>query len=181
MKNAVYALPNNAQIREDFEWLRAEVAALGGEATIFAASSIKGLSSKWDERRMKAAGQSRSHAPAEAVAPRPAALDPKDYRAASGSRGQARGRSLFLRLADSPLRGRGSALRIRIVAREGARARCRSTCTRRAASSTKASAARSKCCARGSHWRRGAGPDRRDRARHRSEGRPVQGSLTQLQ
>src|SRR5205814_7610839 len=29
LKNAVYVLPNNEQAREDFEWLRAEVIALG--------------------------------------------------------------------------------------------------------------------------------------------------------
>ena len=77
VKNAVYVLPNNAQSREDFEWLRTEVAALGGDATIFAASSIKGL----DERRMKEAGQPRKDTPApRKVASRPAALDPKDFR-----------------------------------------------------------------------------------------------------
>jgi hypothetical protein len=75
VKNAVYALPNNAQSREDFEWLRAEVVALGGEATIFAATSIKGF----DDRRMKDAGHSRSHAPRD-HAPRQAAFDPKDFR-----------------------------------------------------------------------------------------------------
>src|SRR6266487_3047978 len=59
VKNAVYVLPNSAQSREEFEWLRAEVVALGGEATIFAASSIKGL----DERRLKDAGRGDAHAP----------------------------------------------------------------------------------------------------------------------
>jgi hypothetical protein len=77
VKNAVYVLPNNAQSREDFEWLRTEVAALGGEATLFAASSIKGL----DERRMKLAGDARQTArPGGAKAlPRRAPLDPRDY------------------------------------------------------------------------------------------------------
>jgi hypothetical protein len=75
VKNAVYALPNNAQSREDFEWLRAEVVALGGEATIFAATSIKGL----DERRMKDAGDGESHAPTRQAGIRRAALDPKDF------------------------------------------------------------------------------------------------------
>jgi hypothetical protein len=82
VKNAVYVLPNNAQSREDFEWLRTEVAALGGEATIFAASSIKGL----DERRMKLAAASRKDARApqeneEKSVSRKPALDPKDFRA----------------------------------------------------------------------------------------------------
>src|SRR5204862_4805520 len=48
LKNAVYVLPNNEQAREDFEWLRAEVIALGGEASIFQASSIN----RMDERRI---------------------------------------------------------------------------------------------------------------------------------
>jgi len=34
MKNAVHLLPESAQSREDFEWLRAEVMALGGQAAI---------------------------------------------------------------------------------------------------------------------------------------------------
>jgi hypothetical protein len=78
VKNAVYVLPNNAQSREDFEWLRTEVAALGGEATIFAATSIRGL----DERRIKFAGESRSDARVtrDKSATRKPALDPKDFR-----------------------------------------------------------------------------------------------------
>jgi len=48
VKNSVYVLPNTVEAMEDFEWLRTEVLAAGGDATIFAASSIKGL----DERRL---------------------------------------------------------------------------------------------------------------------------------
>src|SRR5207342_1346407 len=33
-------LPNTEQCREDFEWIRSEVVALGGEATVFAADAI---------------------------------------------------------------------------------------------------------------------------------------------
>lgn len=40
VRNSVYVLPNNEQCREDFEWLRAEIAALGGEATVFAADAL---------------------------------------------------------------------------------------------------------------------------------------------
>jgi hypothetical protein len=36
-RNAVYVLPNTAQSREDFEWVRREIIDGGGEATIFAA------------------------------------------------------------------------------------------------------------------------------------------------
>lgn len=39
-RNSVYVLPNTAQCREDFEWLRSEIVALGGEATVFAADAI---------------------------------------------------------------------------------------------------------------------------------------------
>ncbi len=38
MKNAVHVLPESAQSREDFEWLRAEVTAQGGQAAIFGVS-----------------------------------------------------------------------------------------------------------------------------------------------
>lgn len=46
VKNAVHLLPNNLQSREDFEWLRTEVAALGGEANVFEASSISGIAER---------------------------------------------------------------------------------------------------------------------------------------
>jgi hypothetical protein len=36
----VYVLPNTEQCREDFEWIRSEIVALGGEATVFAADAI---------------------------------------------------------------------------------------------------------------------------------------------
>jgi hypothetical protein len=39
-RNAMYVLPNTEQCREDFEWIRSEIAALGGEATVFAADAI---------------------------------------------------------------------------------------------------------------------------------------------
>ncbi|MCM3880813.1 MAG: chromate resistance protein [Vicinamibacterales bacterium] len=39
MKNSVYVLPDTAQSVEDFEWLRTEIAALGGEARVLEASS----------------------------------------------------------------------------------------------------------------------------------------------
>src|SRR4051812_2621170 len=34
-KNSVYVLPNNERCREDFEWIRSEIVALGGEAMVF--------------------------------------------------------------------------------------------------------------------------------------------------
>src|SRR4051794_20175163 len=39
-RNSVYVLPNTEQSREDFEWLRTEIVALGGEATVFAAEAL---------------------------------------------------------------------------------------------------------------------------------------------
>jgi len=45
VKNSVYALPNRAETREDFEWVRGEIVATGGQATVFQASTIDTLSS----------------------------------------------------------------------------------------------------------------------------------------
>ena len=39
-RNSMYVLPNTEQCREDFEWIRSEVVALGGAATVFAAEAI---------------------------------------------------------------------------------------------------------------------------------------------
>jgi hypothetical protein len=39
-RNSVYVLPNTEQSREDFEWLRKEIIALGGEATVYTADAI---------------------------------------------------------------------------------------------------------------------------------------------
>ena len=39
-RNSVYVLPNTEQCREDFEWIRSEIVALGGEATVFAADAV---------------------------------------------------------------------------------------------------------------------------------------------
>jgi hypothetical protein len=40
LKQAVYALPDTPDAREDFEWLKTEVKAAGGDATVFAADSV---------------------------------------------------------------------------------------------------------------------------------------------
>jgi len=45
VKNSVYALPNRPETREDFEWVRAEIVAAGGQATVFQATTIDSLSS----------------------------------------------------------------------------------------------------------------------------------------
>jgi len=39
-RNSVYVLPNTEPCREDFEWIRSEIVALGGEATVFAADAL---------------------------------------------------------------------------------------------------------------------------------------------
>jgi hypothetical protein len=49
VKQAVYALPNRDGSREDFEWVRAEVAASGGQATVFQAATVDDVSN--DELR----------------------------------------------------------------------------------------------------------------------------------
>jgi hypothetical protein len=40
VKQAVYALPDTPDAREDFEWLKTEVKGAGGDATVFVADSI---------------------------------------------------------------------------------------------------------------------------------------------
>jgi hypothetical protein len=84
VKNAVYVLPNNAQAREDFEWLRTEVIALGGQATIFPTSSIDEV----DERNILKQLRTADAAASDSSGPRsprqvPAAgksnLDPRDF------------------------------------------------------------------------------------------------------
>ena len=40
VKQTVYALPDSAESREDFEWLRVEIEGSGGEAVIFAAEHL---------------------------------------------------------------------------------------------------------------------------------------------
>jgi hypothetical protein len=40
LKQAVYALPDTPEAREDFEWLKAEVKAAGGDASVFAAANL---------------------------------------------------------------------------------------------------------------------------------------------
>ena len=39
-RNSVYVLPNTPQCREDFEWIRSEIVAAGGAATVFAADAL---------------------------------------------------------------------------------------------------------------------------------------------
>jgi hypothetical protein len=43
IRNAVYVLPDSPQAREDFEWVKAEILASRGEASVFAADTIDSL------------------------------------------------------------------------------------------------------------------------------------------
>jgi len=40
LKQAVYVLPDTPEAREDFEWLKTEVTAAGGDASVFAADNV---------------------------------------------------------------------------------------------------------------------------------------------
>jgi len=44
-RNSVYVLPDTAPCRDDFDWLRREIVALGGDATVFAAEPVRGAES----------------------------------------------------------------------------------------------------------------------------------------
>lgn len=56
VKNAVHVLPESTQAIEDFEWLRGEVVALGGQAATFGVPSMKAI----DERPIVGAFQAAS-------------------------------------------------------------------------------------------------------------------------
>ena len=42
IKNSVYVLPANEKTYEDFQWLKQEIEAAGGEAAVFRADSVEG-------------------------------------------------------------------------------------------------------------------------------------------
>lgn len=42
LKHAAYVLPNTPQAREDFEWMKREIIAFDGQASVFAAQSLDG-------------------------------------------------------------------------------------------------------------------------------------------
>jgi hypothetical protein len=44
LKNSIYVLPNTDACREDLEWMHAEIQALRGESTVFAADSLEAFS-----------------------------------------------------------------------------------------------------------------------------------------
>jgi hypothetical protein len=55
IKNSVYALPFSPQSSEDFQWLRKEITAGGGEASVCRASFVDGLSDQQIENLFRAA------------------------------------------------------------------------------------------------------------------------------
>jgi hypothetical protein len=55
LKNSVYLLPNNPESREDFEWLRREISAGKGEATLCEANLLAGITDKEAEMLLAAA------------------------------------------------------------------------------------------------------------------------------
>ncbi|MFY9620688.1 MAG: chromate resistance protein ChrB domain-containing protein [Pyrinomonadaceae bacterium] len=46
IKNSVYVLPANDKTNEDFQWLKQEIEAAGGEAAVFRAGSVEGTTDK---------------------------------------------------------------------------------------------------------------------------------------
>ena len=57
LKQAVYALPDTPGAREDFEWLKTEVTAAGGDATVFAADNVDAWSDDALVEEFRRAGQ----------------------------------------------------------------------------------------------------------------------------
>jgi hypothetical protein len=85
LKNAVHVLPDSAQSLEDFEWLREEVAALGGEASILNVSSMSQADERYiagelkEKKTMQAIENQPSSPKSRAASPVPK-LDPAAYR-----------------------------------------------------------------------------------------------------
>lgn len=46
LKNSAYVLPNSPQTREDFEWIKAEIGAMKGEATLLLAENLDSVSER---------------------------------------------------------------------------------------------------------------------------------------
>jgi hypothetical protein len=44
LRSSAYVLPNSQQAREDFEWMKKEIVAMGGQANVFTANAIDGRS-----------------------------------------------------------------------------------------------------------------------------------------
>jgi hypothetical protein len=57
VKNSVYVLPNTPQAREDFEWVKTEIGAMGGQASVFAAQAADGAAGEEIEAAFRRARQ----------------------------------------------------------------------------------------------------------------------------
>lgn len=85
VKHSVYVLPNTEQAREDFEWLRTEVVSLGGQASIFEASSLDRVDEQRILKQLRTAAaaiqqsDSERHPPRTPAQPRQSVLDPRDF------------------------------------------------------------------------------------------------------
>ena len=55
IKNSVYVLPNTEGCREDFSWIRREIVAGAGDASLFEASASEGLTQAELERQFRQA------------------------------------------------------------------------------------------------------------------------------
>jgi hypothetical protein len=84
LKNAVHVLPESAQALEDFEWLRSEVVALGGDASIFKVSSMSASDERYivSQQKEKAMQSTERESPTarRRGAPATSRLDPQTYR-----------------------------------------------------------------------------------------------------
>jgi hypothetical protein len=83
LKNAVHVLPDSAQSLEDFEWLREEVVALGGEASIFTVSSMSPVDERYivgELKEKKTMQDKQSPSPKSRAASPVPKLDPAAYR-----------------------------------------------------------------------------------------------------
>lgn len=85
LKNAVHVLPDSVQSVEDFEWLRGEVVALGGEASLLHVSSMSEgdeqyiLNARKEKKAMQAIDQEPRNAKSRGV-PAHLRLDLETYR-----------------------------------------------------------------------------------------------------
>ena len=124
IKNSVYALPFSDQATEDFQWLRKEITAGGGEASVCRAAFVEGLSDAQIEalfRSARDADYAEVARAAEQPAPAPDAarlerrlreIAALDHFGASG-RKTAEAAVAKLKSQNTTRGGRGSAKRIR--------------------------------------------------------------------
>jgi hypothetical protein len=77
VKNSVYVLPLSDGALEDFQWVRREVVAGGGEAFVCEARFVDGLTEDETEQRFRAARDAEYHELADAVRPTLAAAKRK--------------------------------------------------------------------------------------------------------